>query len=992
MNLTAASMIGAEVAKAIDNRMGGAAGMLKNTGASPDIYQQTAMASEMSQAQSAMKAIKKKGGIASSVDTDVAMAGISAAESQEAFKNKLKSMKAKGSSMEGMADSVEKEARRVAGASSRKQTQESMGAADGIEHEEKTHKKDKANPFRKVAQSSVESQTEGGLGSIRGAGGIHNLAWQSGVKAQSDSNSLRASISQAGGASSYIGLNEFGARKSITAMQSDRDAFNDTFGGSGYLGHKGFSAFRLAGAATGAKGYAEMKGTANAVGNVGLDVFEKNAQDMTSAGAKSTEGKVKGAGGSQKFVMASAISAQAQGAEMLNGILGAGGQSNFIQNAAYSSYAKAMQSTKEREQDLASKLAEVDSKTGLTKTSGLGETGMENEAVDKSVQKKKKATDRERQAEKLEKALRPKDIDRGASLAAIGINESALADGGKKMTAEQYRKIKLNSEKKIDKEEVNVIGTDGYIASTTVRSMATENADGSIKWNANLENQSSLQKKERGKKTELNPMNTLAAKGVDGAFGLFGEAAMYAAEGTAALFAAVGAADVYDRFVQRYSAAGAKATTNGGKTAIKGDDNHWYEVDENGQKTDKRVDNDLKSTSKKAWDGMKNGLRRMTAGQSVFNSEKDSMDRTTDGDNGKADGDVHNKSKHGNTPKSDIDNSTTKSTTAQRVDKLKNKIRSYWAEEAGDKMSAASERMSAAGKKMTDVYKHGHGGVGTKLTLAGFAGLGALFASNDAQAAEVPVKVTPKPVASGDKGMLDNISETLGLSALTAGVTSLATSFGNSGASKAISGVAGKAAAPVGAVAAMAEAAADANRRYQKGDYSGAALELVQGGLAAAGSVVGAAVGGTIGTGVAPGIGTAAGGIAGAVGGGIAGDSLGQRLLDSHDASMAAAQQQAHAQRQAYTQSVQNGGAYAQIQSAAANNPVSPAMIAGGSVSVSSLDMQAPHQIKQLAQNQADYTREISRSMDDMVSQLAALGGHFENLSEQKEGKVKSKA
>lgn len=57
-----------------------------------------------------------------------------------------------------------------------------------------------------------------------------------------------------------------------------------------------------------------------------------------------------------------------------------------------------------------------------------------------------------------------------------------------------------------------------------------------------------------------------------------------------------------------------------------------------------------------------------------------------------------------------------------------------------------------------------------------------------------------------------------------------------------------------------------------------------------------------------------------------------------------------------------------------------------------SLDLQQPHQTRQLAQVQADYIREVSRSMDDMVGSLAALGGHFEAFFEKSEGKVNSKA
>ena len=572
----------------------------------------------------------------------------------------------------------------------RKQSDEAIGATRGIKHE---LKKNGDKGFQDVAQSGVESQVESGLGAIRGAGGIHSLAWQSGVKAQSDSNALKSSIEQAGGAGAYIGLNEFTARKGISGMQSDRDGFNDEYNSkakgnifdkdykpAGYLGSTGFEGYRLAGAAGAAKGYAEQKGTANAIGNTGTDVFQSNAQTETENSAISTKRKIEAAGGAQSYITASSTAAASQGASLVSDLAGAGSQMNMIQNAAYSSFQKGQQASKEREQDTASLLAKMSSKSGLTETTELGSMGIENDAVEKAVQKKKKANDRSLQAGKVEAALDSNLIDRKASLEAIGIDESALKDGGKGMTAEQYKKIKLNSEKKIDRTEVNVIGTDGDMASTTVRSMAQENADGTLNWKSQVENQSSLEKRERGKKIDLHAQDNMEAQGKEGGFAVLGEGAMYLAEGAAATFAAVAASVGYDSFVKNYSSPGAKATMKNGKTAKMDTDNHWYEVDDKGDFVKEqdgkreRVDGDLKPTVKKVWDKAF-GSNHSADNKGVRNTMSDTVNNTSDiGDssnNGKADDGVHNKSEHKTPPNmtgsspSNTHNSTTYPNTPQ---------------------------------------------------------------------------------------------------------------------------------------------------------------------------------------------------------------------------------------------------------------------------------------------------------------------------------------
>jgi hypothetical protein len=838
-----------EAGVGMDTWMAKTVGMKKNIAKNPNMYKDNAEYSETSQVQSAYGAMMKKGGKDKATDLDVAMAEDGAIFSTRAFKDKMKSLGAKGKTLTDQVDSVESEISRIAGATSRKQTQESRGATDGIEETEKKHKKDKHNPFRQVAQSGIESQVESGLGAIRGAGGIHSLANQAGIKAQSDSNALRASIAQAGGAGDYIGLNEFAARKGIAGMQSDRDGFNDTFGASGYLGQKGFAGFRLAGAATSAKGYAEMRGTANAVGNVGLDKFESNAQTEASNSAISTARKIEGAGGAQNYIIASSTSAAAQGAAMASALAGAGSQSNMIQNAAYGAFQKEMGATKEREQDLAGKLAEIDSKTGMAKASKLGEVGIENDAIEKTVQKKKRASDRSLQAEKIEAALDSNTIDRQASLAAMGIDESALKNGGKEMTADQYRKIKLNSEKKIDRTEVNVIGKDGDMASTTVRSMAQEGADGALSWKSQVENQSSLEKRERGKKIDLHAKDSLEAAGIEGAFGVFGEGAMYLAEGAVAVGVGATAAGVANKYTKGMVAVG-KDASGGNIYAVAKDgvfgghggyavehDGQYFKTDADGNGIlDKKgnpqtlKESQLRGGMMSGWEKAKNSAWDLKDKLSGAFSEKP-VNEPADHSNGKPTNNSNDSvnSVHNNTSSSDMSNSTTSSNPMQGT-----KAEMYRAEQKA-KIDAAfggsniAERFSAA----TEAAEHAGGkrkaiGAFAGTMLAGTA-IASMF-SPSAEAAEIPVNVKAVP-KQAEGGMLEGIADTLGVGSLGA---SIAGHFSKTVA-KIVPGV------------GAAYGVADTANREMKGDHLGAAMSATIGavssvpgigtGLAIAGSL-----------------------------------------------------------------------------------------------------------------------------------------------------------
>ena len=251
----------------------------------------------MSQSQSAFAAIQAKGGVTKSVQTDVAMATISAHESQSAIENKLKTLNAKGDTLDKMAESVGKEVRSIAGAASRKQTQESMGARDGIEYEEEKHKTDKINPFRKLAQSGIESQVEGGLGSISGGGGIHSLATQAGRQA-------------------YV--------QSASTAQ-DMKMKDETFGKGG---------FESAGLTMARKQSDDAIGSVKGIKHELTLHGDKGFQDVAQSGVQSQVegglGSIRGAGGINALATQAGTKAQSDSNALRATIATAGGAAGFI--------------------------------------------------------------------------------------------------------------------------------------------------------------------------------------------------------------------------------------------------------------------------------------------------------------------------------------------------------------------------------------------------------------------------------------------------------------------------------------------------------------------------------------------------------------------------------------------------------------------------------------------------------------------------------------
>lgn len=198
--------IAEEAGTSMDQRINKAAAMHMNKALNPDIYGVNALASELSQTQSAYASMLKKGGVAGSVDMDVASAEIAAIESKSSLKSKLKTLGAKGNNLSDQVDTVESKLADISGTQTRKQTNDSIGSTKGLHHE--MDKKGGDKNVQNVAQSAVESQIESGLGSIAGAGGIHSLASQAGTKARSDANALRATIATAGGANGFVAMNQ----------------------------------------------------------------------------------------------------------------------------------------------------------------------------------------------------------------------------------------------------------------------------------------------------------------------------------------------------------------------------------------------------------------------------------------------------------------------------------------------------------------------------------------------------------------------------------------------------------------------------------------------------------------------------------------------------------------------------------------------------------------------------------------------------------------
>ena len=230
-------IVNAEAEKGIQTRVGQGLGAAANIALGSNMYQTNALASEMSQTQSAFAAIQAKGGVAKSVDTDVAAAKLGVRESQAALESKLSTLGGKGKTLEEQVDSVASKARDIAGTASRKQTDESIGSMKGTKHELKMHG-DKG--FQDAAQSSVQSATESALGAIRGAGGINALASQAGIKAQSDSTALAASIHTAGGGAGYIGMNKTLAIGNTAGQLAEIDEAGHKFGS--YARYKATSA------------------------------------------------------------------------------------------------------------------------------------------------------------------------------------------------------------------------------------------------------------------------------------------------------------------------------------------------------------------------------------------------------------------------------------------------------------------------------------------------------------------------------------------------------------------------------------------------------------------------------------------------------------------------------------------------------------------------------------------------------------------------------
>lgn len=565
----------------------------------------------------------------------------------------------------------------------RKQTDESIGAAKGISHELKT-RGDKG--FQDAAQSSVQSGLESALGAIRGAKGIDALANQAGVKAQSDSNALRASIDQAGGAAGYIGLNEFGARKGITGQQADRDAFNTEFGAGG------FGTFKNTATNTGIKQYAEMKGTSQAVENLhGGRMFETNAQAGTMASTMATFTKIGQSNGIGGFVQAAITDANAQQASLLSAISGAGGAQSYINNAQYDSFIKSRAQSQNRQQDVANKLAsdeETDPLTGAlrktaTKLTRSGEDRIHNEAMETGLDRLKSANRKATEATKLSNMFeQDKSLDKAATLKSMGITAGDLA-AGSKMSDEAFQNIKLYQERKMEKSELIGKDVEGHNKAVTMRTGYSKNQDGSLRADSEIESSTSFRRMEMGENTNVHAKETAESKAKQGAIGAMGSSAITAGEGFS--IAAIGAGAIglggkmVDGFKKHFAGEGAKARTTGGGYAVKAENGNWYETNEKGEgligKDGKPISANGKlqpssvTAAKSTWEGVNKKFDSFFGGESSSQSSKSSVDGSSHSDSGKnssgSNNSVNDVSKHNSSPKSDIHNYNTSEKSGQ---------------------------------------------------------------------------------------------------------------------------------------------------------------------------------------------------------------------------------------------------------------------------------------------------------------------------------------
>jgi predicted transglutaminase-like cysteine proteinase len=116
-------------------------------------------------------------------------------------------------------------------------------------------------------------------------------------------------------------------------------------------------------------------------------------------------------------------------------------------------------------------------------------------------------------------------------------------------------------------------------------------------------------------------------------------------------------------------------------------------------------------------------------------------------------------------------------------------------------------------------------------------------------------------------------------------------------------------------------------------------------------------------------------------------------------------QQSDYRSRAEYQDGARYTGTYQNITEAAKSNPIHPAMSLNGEQKelqhefakmssqyngpqMTALDINQTHQTRHLAQQQADYIKEVSRGMNEMVESLSDMNERFEEEKESKSGKI----
>jgi hypothetical protein len=345
----------------------------------------------------------------------------------------------------------------------RKQSDDAIGATKGTKHELKK-RGDKG--FQDVAQSGAESQVESGLGAIRGAGGIHSLAWQSGVKAQSDSNALRVSIGEAGGAGGYIGMNALeavaGTRSTLAAQR-----LGQKYGG--YANLKAFAAEdQMADSIAGASG---KLSAGSAVQKLTMDKHGKESLSRPMVTVSGLDAKTTAATSKSNTEMKDFTAKEAEGVvEKVSGTnLKGKNQSKSLGGMS------SMQLT------------------------DMGAMAISNQAIGNALAMHQEGSKREQAVMELQKAFNePGGADKDKTLNNFGINKSNFDHG--KMSDRDYAGFLGSAEKKIDQREIQMKDANGNIVSGLYRSSFNPNANGGKgEWEVDYKSLDSRQDVKKGK-------------------------------------------------------------------------------------------------------------------------------------------------------------------------------------------------------------------------------------------------------------------------------------------------------------------------------------------------------------------------------------------------------------------------------------------------------------------------------------------------------------